>query len=169
MTEALAGDGQASLIFAKGAGGWFAAGRAGLRMFYRMNLATGDTIEGRNIGRSNNFDLIRLVAACAVIVSHVFQVVGYGGIDPLTPYLRGLSLGAVAVIVFFAVSGFFVTQSFARHPSVLRFLAARMLRIFPALAVVLLVTILIGSAITTASGPDYREGALRYFMSNMLL
>lgn len=84
-----------------------------------MTFSGGPVLQSRIGSRDNHFNLIRLVAACAVIVSHVFQVVGdSGGIDPLTDWFKGQSLGAIAVLVFFAVSGFFVTQSFATNPSI---------------------------------------------------
>lgn len=135
-----------------------------------MSLQNGSTIKDRSTGRDNNFNLIRLLAAFCVIASHVFQTVGYaGGIDPLAFHLNGLSLGAVAVMVFFAISGFYVTQSFANNPSVSKFLMARSLRIFPALAVALGATILFGAMITTAPVVDFWTGAAVYFGSNMTL
>ena len=59
---------------------------------------------------------------------------GDGVIEPLKPWL-GLSLGTLAVYVFFAISGFLIAASYQRSQSVTRFLLARGLRLFPGLAV----------------------------------
>ena len=106
-------------------------------------------------GRDNNFNLIRLCAATAVLVSHAWPLTrGPGTVEPLQR-LTGHSLGTLAVYVFFAVSGFFVSASFARRASAADFLAARALRLFPALTVSLvLVTLLMGPLLTTLSAAD---------------
>ena len=62
-------------------------------------------------GHDNNFNLLRFVAASAVLVSHSFALATG---DPRTEPLRrllGLSLGDIAVSAFFATSGFLVTGS----------------------------------------------------------
>jgi peptidoglycan/LPS O-acetylase OafA/YrhL len=103
--------------------------------------------------RSNNFNLIRLVAALAVIVSHSWPLaLGRTVTDPFVAVL-GFSLGAAAVKVFFAISGYLIYQSFERS-SLVEFFAARALRLLPALFVVAVLTVLvIGPIFTTA--PDY--------------
>jgi peptidoglycan/LPS O-acetylase OafA/YrhL len=101
-------------------------------------------------GRDNNLNLIRMIAATAVLVSHSYPVtLGPTIPEPLEPLL-GKSLGALAVIVFFAISGFLITRSFDRGASVGHWLRSRVLRLFPGLAVVLVITVaLLGPAVTT--------------------
>ena len=66
------------------------------------------------IGRANNFNLIRMIAATAVLVSHAYPIsLGVGALEPLSLILH-FSLGTLAVLTFFAISGFFISQSFDR-------------------------------------------------------
>ena len=87
--------------------------------------------------RNNNFDALRLVAAIAVIFSHSFLIAeGTDAHEPLI-WLSGRQciLGLCGVFVFFAISGFLVTESYERTVSPLDYLAKRALRIFPGLFV----------------------------------
>ena len=87
--------------------------------------------------KKNSFDLVRVVAALVVMVSHAFALTGL-----TEPELaRGFTLGNIGVYVFFALSGYLVFQSLDRDPQAFRFLARRALRIFPGLAVMLFVTV----------------------------
>src|SRR5579863_8383771 len=80
--------------------------------------------------KDNNFDLVRLLAALQVAVSHIFwwlQVPIYREVDLLLKCFPG-------VPVFFVVSGFLVTRSYVeRQNGVLPYLISRGLRIYPAL------------------------------------
>lgn len=112
-------------------------------------------VPGRISGRDNNFNLIRMVAASGVMVSHAFPLsLGRGAAEPFDGVFAGANLGRICVFVFFAVSGFYITQSFLTRRSLGAFLMARVLRLYPALVVTLLVTaIVLGLFITTAP-PD---------------
>lgn len=101
-------------------------------------------------GRDNNFNLIRILAALAVLVSHSYPTaLGPDAPEPLEARL-GMTLGLVAVDAFFVTSGFLVTASLDARQSALRFAWARALRILPALAVMLLLSALVlGAAFTT--------------------
>lgn len=92
-------------------------------------------------GRDNNFNLIRMIAASAVIVSHSLPLsLGMGAIEPAHGWIAPLDLGKAAVRVFFVISGFFILQSFDRRASIATFALARSARIIPALLVVYAVT-----------------------------
>ncbi|HEY0254056.1 MAG TPA: acyltransferase [Kofleriaceae bacterium] len=102
----------------------------------------------------NNFDALRLLAATAVIVHH-------------TTTIRALpfNFGFIGVAIFFIISGYLIMQSWDRNPDVLRFIRARVLRIFPGLFVAIAFTILvIGPLLTTLPiGRYFSDGdALRY-------
>ncbi|GGF74841.1 acyltransferase [Azorhizobium oxalatiphilum] len=85
--------------------------------------------------RDNAFDLIRLVAALAVIYGHAFYLVRpTPARDPIAVLFPFTYSGALAVDVFFLISGIFVTRSFVVSRNPLAFAAKRMARIFPALA-----------------------------------
>ena len=64
--------------------------------------------------RRNNFDALRLVAAVSVLFSHAFLIAeGTQRHEPLIRLTGNQSiLGLCGVFVFFAISGFLVTQSF---------------------------------------------------------
>ncbi|HEX4191588.1 MAG TPA: acyltransferase family protein, partial [Stellaceae bacterium] len=121
--------------------------------------------------RENNFDALRLLAALAVILSHAFLIAqGTEKNDPLN-WLTGnqCMLGLTGVFVFFAVSGFLVTQSFEQTRSPLRYLMKRVLRIFPAYLVCLVLTaFVLGPIVTTLSLGDYlhRPEPYRYLFYN---
>ena len=100
-------------------------------------------------GRDNNFNLLRMLAATAVLISHSWPLaLGNGAIEPLETE-TGYKLGTTAVSVFFAISGFFITKSFDRRISLGDFALARFARIYPALIVILLLTVfLLGPSMT---------------------
>lgn len=111
-------------------------------------------------GRDNNFNLIRLIAACGVLVTHSYALVG---LPPLSEPLRGLvgiSFGTVAVDAFFVTSGFLVTGSLLARRNLLDFLVARVMRVYPALfAVVLLMAFVLAPAMTTLPVADLLRSA----------
>jgi peptidoglycan/LPS O-acetylase OafA/YrhL len=106
-------------------------------------------------GRNNNLNLIRMIAAVAVLVSHAWPIaLGAEAVQPLERGLMGSTLGGIAVYVFFAISGFLIARSYERQASVFRWARARVLRLFPALFVVLLLTVLVLGPLVTALPAD---------------
>ncbi|EET0018722.1 TPA: acyltransferase family protein [Escherichia coli] len=81
--------------------------------------------------RNNSFDIIRHVAAYMVLFSHHFRLSG----DHEPVFLQWDSYGAVAVAIFFCLSGFLMPKSFNSSGSFIEFMRKRCLRIFPALFV----------------------------------
>jgi peptidoglycan/LPS O-acetylase OafA/YrhL len=111
--------------------------------------------------RHNNFDLLRLVAAASVIFSHSFLLAERTQAnEPLMVLTRGQSiLGLVGVFIFFTISGYLISQSLETTRSPLRFLLKRGLRIFPGLAVCLLVcAFVVGPLTTSLPLGDYLAG-----------
>ena len=84
--------------------------------------------------RDNSLNLIRLLLASAVLVSHSFPLAGLP-----EPTFAGTTLGGWAVIGFFSISGYLITGSRWRTPFG-SYLVHRILRIFPAFLVCLVVT-----------------------------
>lgn len=80
---------------------------------------------------ANCFDALRLIAAWSVLASHQFALMGR-----TEPAVGTTTLGHAAVGIFFAISGYLVTQSWQREPDALRFLWKRALRIWPGLVAV---------------------------------
>jgi len=124
-------------------------------------MAVTRTIEDgwrQSSARGNNFDALRLAAAFAVIVSHSFEIVGGSqGDEPLRVLTGGdASLGRIAVMAFFLLSGFLLTRSFISEPRLGAFARKRALRIAPALAAVVAVSALVVGPIATSLSPaDY--------------
>jgi peptidoglycan/LPS O-acetylase OafA/YrhL len=107
-------------------------------------------------GRDNNFNLIRIIAALAVLVSHSFALaIGTGDAEPLRKVI-GMTPGTIAVDVFFITSGFLVTGSLLVRKSAIEFAWARALRVFPALLVMLALTVFcLGVFFTTVPFQSY--------------
>lgn len=117
----------------------------------------------------DNFALIRLLLALAVVVSHAFSVTtGVVEDEPLT-VLTGFTLGEHAVNGFFAVSGFLVTMSYDRR-GWRDYVIARTLRIAPGFIVATLVVALVfGAALTRLALAEYwRDPSLWRFITATL-
>lgn len=110
----------------------------------------------------NNFDLVRLLAASAVVYGHSFVLQQPDGHTDLATALLGFDYsGSLGVFAFFLLSGMLVTASFDRQRSPLRFLALRASRIWPAVAGgALFVMFVLGPLFTTLP-------LQRYFASPM--
>jgi peptidoglycan/LPS O-acetylase OafA/YrhL len=122
------------------------------------------TISDFTQGRDNNFNLIRIVAALAVLTSHSFALaIGTGDAEPFQESL-GMSIGTIAVDIFFITSGFLVTSSLLTKQSIAEFIWARILRVYPALLIMLLLTVFgFGSFFTSLPLPSYFTNSKTYF------
>ena len=127
------------------------------------------TVAEAMVNPHNNFGLLRVVMAVAVVVSHAFSVTD-GRVDH-EPWFQttGFTLGEHAVNGFFAISGFLVTMSFVKR-GWRDYALARLLRIAPGLiAATLVVALLIGGAMTTLDkGAYYSDPRLWRFISGTL-
>jgi peptidoglycan/LPS O-acetylase OafA/YrhL len=106
-------------------------------------------------GRDNNLNLIRFLAAFAVLISHSFPLaLGEGAKEPLGG-ATGITIGTMAVDIFFVTSGFLVTGSLLTRASLVDFTLSRILRIYPALIAVVITTIVGGLFISTLPVVEY--------------
>ncbi|WP_420475455.1 acyltransferase family protein [Noviherbaspirillum sp. ST9] len=117
-----------------------------------------------DLSRQNNFDFLRIVAAFLVLVSHQFALNGLP-----EPAVFNMSLGTFAVLIFFSVSGFLVSQSWRHDPHALRFLLKRFLRIWPGLAAVTVAAaFVLGPLVSTLDAQTYfAHPDLRDFLRNL--
>lgn len=118
---------------------------------------------------TNNFTLLRLALALAVVVSHAFSVTTGRVDDEPLALLTGFTLGEHAVNGFFAISGFLVTMSFDRR-GWWDYVIARTLRIAPGLIVAtLVVALLLGSLMTALPAVAYlqSEGVWRFVIATL--
>ena len=100
----------------------------------------------------NNLNSLRLIAAGMVLYGHSYVFLGLR--EPL--FLSWTPIGPLGVFIFFTISGYLVSESWDKDPSLIRFLARRGLRIFPGLIFCLLLTVLVlGPMFTTLSVREY--------------
>jgi peptidoglycan/LPS O-acetylase OafA/YrhL len=83
--------------------------------------------------RANSFDLVRLLAALAVLVSHMAQPYFGRQADIAGEWLRPENLGGVGVNVFFAISGYLICGSLLRRDGRAGYARRRAARILPGL------------------------------------
>lgn len=131
-------------------------------------------------GRDNNFDLLRLIAAFSVLFGHSFVLsAGHQSVETVDPISRILirhagfneSIHDLAVDVFFVISGFLVTRSFLTQRTLIGFIEARVLRVFPAAILCSLVTVAGSAWLSTVPAPDYFSApeTLQYLVKNSSL
>lgn len=112
----------------------------------------------------NNFHFLRLFAAFLVFYGHGFILFGQPIASPLNH--------ETGIYIFFAISGFLISMSWDRDPHLWRFFMKRALRIFPALIVcVLLTLLLLGPLVTSLSLTEYAQHpqTLSYLTNIVLL
>ena len=106
---------------------------------------------------NNHFNLIRMMLSFLVFFCHCYAL-RFGKVanvmDPISDLL-GHWIGDLAVDGFFALSGYLVTGSLLRSTSFLRYLIARVLRIYPGLIVMLLILIAIMSTMSSVPLKQY--------------
>jgi len=114
-------------------------------------------------GRDNNLNLMRFIAALAVLGSHSFILAGHP-----EPLFTNRSAGTIAVDVFFVSSGFLVARSMIGSDAA-RYARSRFLRIYPGLIVSVLVTVvavgLFGTTMTALNFFTDRTTA-KYVLAN---
>lgn len=92
----------------------------------------------------NNINALRFIAAFMVIFSHSFPLTGNA-----LPDVFGASIGAIAVDIFFVLSGYLIAKSWNNDSSVWRYFLRRFYRIFPALLVIILLTMFVLGPLVT--------------------
>jgi peptidoglycan/LPS O-acetylase OafA/YrhL len=112
----------------------------------------------------NNFDFLRLLAASFVLIGHSSDVL-YGRHLEYDPARKifDMTIQSLGVLIFFIISGYLITRSFENRKSWVQFMVGRVLRIFPALIVVVLLSVFVlGPAVTTLSIPEYFNSPLTW-------
>ncbi len=107
---------------------------------------------------NNNYDLLRLLAACTVIIGHSHALVPGGAATPdfVGALFRDEYAGSLAVKFFFFLSGLVVCNSLLTRRDLLGFFVARGFRILPGLVVCLLLCVFVlGSVFSTLPWRDY--------------
>src|SRR5271165_3008846 len=128
---------------------------------------SGAMMSERDSNSTNNFDSLRLIFAVLVILSHAYPLgKGSNATEPLYMITRGqTTIGNLSVWGFFVISGYLITQSWLRSPSVIRFLKRRIGRIYPGFIVASLVTAVVIVPIA-ADAHTYTRIFTTNFLSN---
>jgi len=102
--------------------------------FWRKSRTLGQALEDS----TNLFTPLRMILALGVLLGHSFAVnFGPGIPEPLA--LFDLTISYAAVNGFFVLSGLLITRSIDRNPDLIRYFSARFLRLYPAMAFMVLV------------------------------
>jgi peptidoglycan/LPS O-acetylase OafA/YrhL len=118
--------------------------------------------------QQNNFDLVRLFLAAAVVITHLVSILqGDFGVLKLFSILFP---GERAVECFFVISGFLIFRSYWGSRNLVDYAARRARRIYPGLIAVVLVSAVAGAALSTLSIRDYYDSwnVIRYIFYNFV-
>jgi peptidoglycan/LPS O-acetylase OafA/YrhL len=121
---------------------------------------------------SNSFDVLRLLLAVMVIVTHSFDLTCHAEEEWLYRLTDGqLVFSYIGVRGFFVISGLLVAQSLFASSSWKSYLLKRCLRIFPALIVVILLSaFVLGPLITALPVSEYFSVPMLYdYLRNIYL
>lgn len=115
--------------------------------------------------KENNFSVIHLAGALLVVLGHQYVLMGCAA-----PFILGVDINGLGVRIIFVMSGYLITESWLRSKGVKQYLSKRFMRIYPPLAVcVVLTVVVIGPVFTRCSLKEYWPGALDYLIKNMVL
>ncbi|MDR4950679.1 acyltransferase [Chryseobacterium sp. ES2] len=121
--------------------------------------------------RSNNFDFLRLIFASFVVISHSYALSGAPHGDLLSQLTNGqMEFSYLGVHGFFIISGYLIFKSLLRCKSLPDFYWKRLLRLFPALLVVLFLTVLLAPAVYENTVPYLQNKSVyTYIPQNITL
>ena len=97
----------------------------------------------------NNFNLLRIYGAFQVLIQHsvyhlyINHTVEVEKIDNWVTSFNGFLQNFHGVAIFFLISGFLISMSYDKHPHLGEYIKNRVLRIYPALYVNFLISILV--------------------------
>jgi len=121
---------------------------------------------------ANNFDIIRIVFAWLVIISHSYVLLGDVGCDWLCEATdHYINFSYFGVKGFITISGFLILKSLQRSPNALDYLWKRILRIYPGLIVVLLLSVGMAYLIYQPGNHyfSFKKEAFDYITNNLSL
>ena len=124
------------------------------------------------ISRENNLNILRFFAALLVIFSHAY-VLTENAADPISRATGGQTTGGqIAVLLFFFFGGLLIMKSMESKKTAGKYFRARIIRIFPPLWIVVLLSVFVLGPVFTALPPaDYiRNGSTwKYLLNGALL
>lgn len=125
-----------------------------------------------NAREVNNFDVLRIVFAWFVVISHSYFLNGSSISDPLGWATDNyLIFSYIGVKGFFVISGYLIFQSLIRSHSLMEYLTKRVLRIFPGLVVAVFLSLVATYFIYPKKDIPYflAPAIYSYFLDNIML
>ncbi|MDP4286290.1 MAG: acyltransferase, partial [Bacteroidota bacterium] len=108
----------------------------------------------------NNYDFLRLFAACCIIFFHSFGLLGKMAAEPLVQITKGrINFSFVGLSIFFCISGYLIAKSVVKSPTIANYLWKRLLRIQPLLIVTCFLTVFL-------LGPFFTSVPLKTYFSH---
>jgi peptidoglycan/LPS O-acetylase OafA/YrhL len=120
----------------------------------------------------NNFDFLRLVFALLVVISHSYPLSGNSVTHQFLYEITNgqIELSNIGLNGFFVISGYLIYQSLERSKTIINYLWKRVIRLFPALFVVLLLTVILIPFVYHNSLPYIKnKEVFTYFVRNLTL
>jgi peptidoglycan/LPS O-acetylase OafA/YrhL len=112
--------------------------------------------------RRNNIGTLRMLGALAVLLGHSWVLTSDDGrtLGPVSEAVSDvtgfhLGLAGLGLAMFFAISGYLVSASYQRRGSLVAYLEARLLRIYPALLVAIAFMVIVGWVLSPYSPWEY--------------
>lgn len=139
-----------------------------MNLFKKNILCCGNDACSESVlsGRDNNFNFIRLAAALAVLIGHTYTLSGLCS----SPVIFGTTVDRLGLLIFFMMSGFLITNSWQKDPSIKRYAVKRFFRLYPALTINLLFVVLVlGPIVTICDLQTYFTYCWGYLQNNLRL
>ena len=121
---------------------------------------------------ANNFDIIRILFAWLVIISHAYILSGSKSCDWICEATHHyINFSYFGVKGFITISGFLIFKSLERSPNPLDYLWKRIIRIYPGLIIVLGLSIGMAYLIYQPDNGyfNFKKEATDYFLNNLTL
>lgn len=119
--------------------------------------------------RNNNFDILRLLCAMFVIVSHSYALLGMKNGEVLYSLTNGIILSDIGLLGFFTISGYLIYQSLINSRNTVSYLGKRCLRIFPSLLVCLILVVIVCSFVYNGDGAYFKQLETYVFVLHNIL
>ena len=120
--------------------------------------------------RKNNFDILRLLCALFVILSHSYVLLGQNDNELLLKLTDNIIWSDLGLCGFFTISGYLIYKSLTTSKNVWSYLGKRALRIFPGLLVCLILVVFACSFVYSGDGNYWtQKESYTFVLSNFLL
>ena len=119
--------------------------------------------------RNNNFDILRLLCALLVIVSHSYALLGVKESELLLRLTDNIIWSDLGLCGFFTISGYLIYKSLTTSKNIWSYLGKRALRIFPGLLVCLILVVFACSFVYNGDGSYWTQKESYTFLLNNIL